>query len=353
MKRILFLKVIMIVVVLVFGVACKGDGDKVYIIKTSLSQNPQEPQVRAVELFKQIVEEKSEGKVKVEIYPNNQLGNQRDVVEGIQLGTIQMSNCASVVAGFVRELNIFELPFLFENKDHFYAVLDSVIGESLRPAFEKRGFHLLGYFDAGVRHVMTVDKPVNSIGDLKGLKIRTMENPLHLAAFEAFGANPMPMAYGELYTALEQHVIDGAEAANTNYLSKKFYEPAPRWAMVGWMHLIETVIMSRYFYERLPLEYKKIIDNAALEMIHKERQWYSESENNALQKLVKEGVKITHPERKPFVEMSQKVYTEWANKVGGMDLIERIIQFDYSQNKNSAVEKGRKWWNIAFWVEQD
>jgi TRAP-type C4-dicarboxylate transport system substrate-binding protein len=92
----------------------------------------------------------------------------------------------------------------------------------------------------------------------------------------------------------------------------------------------------------LPLEYKKIIDNAALEMIHKERQWYSESENNALLKLVKEGVKITHPERKPFLEMSQKVYTEWANKVGGMDLIERIIQFDYSQNKNSAEEKGRK-----------
>ncbi|MEE8605336.1 MAG: TRAP transporter substrate-binding protein [Candidatus Aminicenantaceae bacterium] len=342
MKIIQIIKGLVIAGVLIFGLSCKSGGEKIYVIKASLSQNPQEPQVRAVELFKQIVEEKTAGKVRVEIYPNNQLGNQRDVVEGIQLGTVQMSNCASVLAGFVRELNIFELPFLFENRDHFYAVLDSAIGESLRPAFEKRGFHLLGYFDAGIRHVMTVDKPVNAIEDLKGLKIRTMENPLHLEAFKAFGANPMPMAYGELYTALEQHVIDGAEAANTNYFSKKFYEPAPNWAQVGWIHLIETVIMSRYFYERLPLEYKKIIDETAFLMIRKERQWYAESEEKALLQLVEEGVKITYPDRTPFAEASQKVYKEWAEKVGGMDLIERIIHFDYSQNKNSAEEKGRK-----------
>ena len=200
----------------------------------------------------------------------------------------------------------------------------------------------MGYFDAGVRHVMTVERPINSIGDLKGLKIRMMENPLHLAAFKAFGASPLPMAYSELYTALEQHVIDGAEAANTNYLSKKFYEPAPNWAKVGWIHLIEYVIMSRYFYDRLPFEFKKIIDEAAFVMIHKERQWYSEHDEKALLRLVEEEIQITFPDRKPFVEASQKVYKEWADKVGGMDLIERIIQFDYSRSNNSAEERGRK-----------
>ncbi len=253
-----------------------------------------------------------------------------------------MSNCASVMAGFVHELNIFELPFLFENKDHFYAVLDSEIGDGLRTACEKRGFHLLGFFDAGVRHIMTVDKPINVMDDLKGLKIRTMENPLHLAAFKAFGANPLPMAYGELYTALEQRVIDGAEAANTNYLSKRFYEPAPHWAMVGWIHLIETVIMSRYFYEKLPLEYQEMIDDAAFLMIQKERQWYSESEKEALQQLVERGVKITRPDRKPFQEASQRVYAEWAGRVGGMDLIERIITFDYGKNTHSQEKIGRE-----------
>jgi tripartite ATP-independent transporter DctP family solute receptor len=341
MKRIQFTKGLFIVGAFLLGAFCRGSGEKIYVIKASLSQNPQEPQVRAVELFKEIVEEKSRGKVKVEIYPNNQLGNQRDVVEGIQLGTVQMSNIASVMAGFVRELNIFELPFLFENREHFYAVLDSEIGTSLRPAFRKRGFHLLGYFDAGVRHIMTVDKPLNAMADLEGLKVRTMENPLHLAAFKAFGANPMPMAYGELYTALEQRVIDGAEAANTNYLSKKLYEPAPYWAQVGWIHLVEYVIMSRYFYERMPVAYKKIIDEAATVMIHKEREWYSENEERALRSLTQERVKITYPDRKPFIEASQEVYREWAEKVGGMNLIERIIRFDYKHDTKPVKERGR------------
>jgi len=331
------LKIIVIFGMIILGIACRI-GERPFVIKASLSQNPGEPQVRALKLFKKIVEEKSAGKLVVEIYPNNQLGNQRDVAEGIQLGTIQMSNVASVMASFVKEVNIFELPFLFENREHFYAVLDSEIGKDLRPAFARRGFHLLGYFDAGVRHIMTVDKSIDSINDLKGLKIRTMENPLHLDAFKAFGANPLPMAYGELYTALEQHVIDGAEAANTNYYSKKFFEPAPYWTIVGWIHLIEYVTMSRYFYERLPQEYKLIIDDAAAVIIDKERRWYQENDQLVLKKLKNAGVSISYLDRKEFSEASIKVYENWADRVGGLDLIEQIIHFDYKQRSLKSPE---------------
>ncbi len=323
------LKIAAVLGLLALGIMCQGTGEKTYIIKVSLSQNQGEPQVRAVALFKNIVEEKTLGRIKIDIYPNNMLGNQRDIVEGIQLGTVEMSNIASVLAGFVPELNIFELPFLFENRHHFYTVLDSTIGAGLKPALELRGFHLLGYFDAGVRHIMTVEKKIESMEDLKGLKIRTMENPVHLAAFKAFGANPLPMAYGELYTALEQHVVDGAEAANTNYYSKKFYEPAPFWAQVSWIHLIEYVILSRVFYEKLPHEYQTVIDEAAQEMILKERQWYRENDAAVLAKLKEEGVQFTSPSRQPFAEASRTVYRDWADRIGGMDLIEKIIQFDY------------------------
>lgn len=329
MTMVKIVKAAALILCLCAGPACQGGGEKTYVIKASFSQNPQEPQVRAGTLFKEIVEKKTGGRIEVRIYPNNQLGNQRDVVEGIQLGTVEMSNIASVMAGFVREVNLFELPFLFENKAHFYAVLDSEIGKSLQSAFAERGFHLLGFFDAGVRHIMTVNEPVNSMADMQGLKIRTMENPLHLAAFKAFGANPMPMAYGELYTALEQGVIDGAEAANTNYLSKKFYEPAPYWAQVGWIHLIEYVVMSRVFYEKLPEAFQQIVDEAAAEMIQKERQWYSEEEERALELLKEEGVVITYPDRQKFREASRKVHREWAEKVGGMDIIDRIISYEY------------------------
>ena len=314
---------------IVLGIACRSESEKTYLIKIGQGQTQDEPQIKAMELFKEIVENKTAGRLRVEVYPNNQLGNQRDVTEGIQLGTVQMASISSPMAGFVPESNLFELPFLFENRDHFYAVLDSEIGEGLKPAFARRGFYLLGYFDVGVRHIMTVNQPIHSFDDTEGLKIRTMENPVHLDAFRAFGANPIPMAYGELYTALEQGVIDGAEAANTNYYAKKFFEPAPYWAQVGWIHLVEYVIVSRYFFERLPDEYKKVIEEAAQTIIAQERQWYSENDIKFLESLKNEGVQVTYPERGPFREASRKVYQTWADKVGGMDLINRILKYDY------------------------
>jgi tripartite ATP-independent transporter DctP family solute receptor len=284
-KSIFFLVLSLLLGILVLGIVCRSKSKKTYLIRIGQGQTPDEPQVRAMELFKEIVEGKTAGKLRVEVFPNNQLGNQRDVTEGIQLGTIQMASISSPMASFVPESNLFELPFLFENRDHFYAVLDCEIGEGLKPAFARRGFYLLGYFDVGVRHIMTVNQPIHSFDDMEGLKIRTMENPVHLDAFRAFGANPIPMAYGELYTALEQGVIDGAEAANTNYYAKKFYEPAPYWAQLGWIHLVEYVIMSRSFFERLPHEYKKIIEEAAQTVITQERQWYSANDIKFLESL--------------------------------------------------------------------
>lgn len=319
------IKILAVLLLILLGGGCSKE-EKVYVLKTAHSHNPDEPQVRAARWFKDVVEAKSSARIKVEIYPNNQLGNQRDVIEGIQLGTIQLSNVSSVMAGFVKEVNIFELPFLFRDREHLYKVLDSGVGESLRPAFEHKGFHLLGYFYAGARHIMTVAKPIESISDLRGLKIRTMENPLHLDAFKAFGANPLPMAYGELYSSLEQHVIDGAEAANTNYYAKKFFEPAPYWSQVGWIHLVEYVIMSRYFYEKLPPDLQAVIDSAAKEMIERERQWYYEAEQEALARLIEAGVKLSSPTRRPFLDASQKVYLGWADRVGGLELIEKIVR---------------------------
>ncbi len=302
-----------------------GSGEPATILKAALSQNPSEPQVRAVELFADLVAEGTDGRVRVEIYPNNQLGNQRDVVEGLQMGSVELANIASVMASFVPEINLFELPFLFDGPEHFDAVVDSEIGQSLAPAFERRGLHLLGYFDVGERHIMTTDRAVERLEDLKGLKIRTMENRLHLATFKAFGANPLPMAYGELYTALEQGVIDGAEAADPNYFAKRFYEPAPNWARIGWIRLIEYVVMSRSFYEDLSAEDRGVIDRAARAMILQQRSWYRAEADSALQRLIEAGVSISSPDREPFRVAARSVYEDWASEVGGMERIEAIL----------------------------
>ncbi|MGD8329648.1 MAG: TRAP transporter substrate-binding protein [Acidobacteriota bacterium] len=306
------------------GAGCAARGD-VTILKAALSQNPSEPQVRAVQLFADLVDQGTEGRIRVQIYPNNQLGNQRDVVEGLQMGSIELANIASVMASFVPETNLFELPFLFDGPEHFDAVMDSSIGRGLAPAFERRGLHLLGYFDVGERHIMTTARAVERLEDLGGLKIRVMENPLHLATFEAFGASPLPMAYGELYTALQQGVIDGAEAADPNYFAKRFYEPAPFWARVGWIRLIEYVVMSRSFYDGLAAADREVIDRAARDMIVQQRAWYRAEAEAALERLRSAGVTISIPDREPFRAAAQDVYREWAERVGGMEAIEAIL----------------------------
>jgi tripartite ATP-independent transporter DctP family solute receptor len=308
-----------------------GSEERVIILKAALTQNPSEPQVRAVEMFAELVSEGTDGRVRVQVYPNNQLGNSRDVVEGLQMGSIQLANVASVMASFVPEINLFELPFLFDGPEHFDAVVDGAIGQSLAPAFGDRGLHLLGFFDVGERHIMTTEAPVGELGDLRGLKIRTMENRLHLATFQAFGANPLPMAYGELYSALEQGVIDGAEAADPNYFAKRFYEPAPYWARIGWIRLIEYVVMSRTFYEDLSAEDQAVIDSAARAMILQERSWYRDEADAALQRLREAGVRISSPDREPFRAAARSVYEEWADRVGGMQKIEAILNLGESR----------------------
>ena len=308
-----------------------GSGERVIILKAALSQSPSEPQVRAVELFADLVSEGSEGRIRVQVYPNNQLGNQRDLVEGLQMGSVEMANIASVMAHFVPETNLFELPFLFDGPEHFDAVMDSSIGQSLAPAFERRGLHLLGYFDVGERHIMTTEHPVERLEDLSGLKIRTMENRLHLATFKAFGTNPLPMAYGELYTALEQGVIDGAEAADPNYIAKRFYEPAPFWARIGWIRLIEYVVMSRSFYDSLSAEDREVIDEASRVMILQQRAWYRAESDSALERLREAGVRINSPDRAPFRAAARVVYEEWADRVGGMETIEAILDRGQSE----------------------
>ena len=305
--------------------------EPVTILKAALSQNPSEPQVRALEMFADLVDEGTEGSIRIQVYPNNQLGNQRDVVEGLQMGSIELANISSVMASFVPETNLFELPFLFDGPEHFDAVLDSSIGQSLAPAFERRGLHLLGYFDVGERHIMTSERPIERLEDLDGLKIRVMENRLHLATFAAFGASPLPMAYGELYTALEQGVIDGAEAADPNYFAKRFYEPAPFWARVGWIRLLEYVVMSRSFYESLSAPDRAVIDRAARAMILQQRAWYRTEADAALERLRAAGVTISSPDREPFRAAARSMYEEWADRVGGMETIEAIMRLGESE----------------------
>jgi len=320
----------LLIFVMFLAFVVNGFAQAEFVIKIADESGPGEPAVIAMDSFAKNIEEKSKGRIKVEKYLAGQLGNERDCFEGAQLGTLEMTIVATALAAnWVPALNLFELPFLFENRDHWWAVLDSEIGMGFAEDFDAQGLRLLGYFDLGSRHIMTVEKVINSIDDLKGLKIRTMENPAHLDAFKAFGANPTPMAYGELYTSLQTKVIDGGEAANVNYNAKKFYEVAPNWAQVGWMRCTGVVVMDKAFYDKLPPDLQQLVDDEAKAAIKYERELYKEKDEGLLPELEGLTNQITYPDRTPFIEASSAVYDKWADKVGGREKIDAILNFEY------------------------
>ncbi|HJO05086.1 MAG TPA: TRAP transporter substrate-binding protein [Acidobacteriota bacterium] len=318
---------LVLVASLVVG-ACGGGEPDVFVLKVAASAPAEDPGPQTLQLFVDRINEASGGRIDARLYAGSALGEDRDVTEGLKLGTVEMlMSPSSTLATFVPEMYVFELPFLFDDNEHMFAVLDSEIGEGLRPALEREGFHLMGYFSYGLRHIMTTERAVETIEDLRGLKIRTMESPPHLDAFAAFGASPLPMAYNELYTSLETGVIDGAEAANSNYYSKRFFEVAPYWAHVGWLRLVAPVLMSKVFYDRLPADLQELVDATLTDLVDYERQLYTDIDERRLQQLLDAGVTVTYPGRDAFVAASAAVYDAWAARVGGREQIDAILDY--------------------------
>ena len=291
----------------VVGCGISG-GESGRVLRVSASAAEGEPQTLALRRFAEEIERRTAGELRVEVYPSSALGDEREVIELVVLGAVQAACPAnSPLATFAPELLALELPFLFEDRPHLYRALDGEVGAALGEALRRRGLRLLGFFDIGLRQVMTRESPLETAADFAGLKIRTMENPLHLAAFRSFGASPLPMAYGELYTALEQGVIDGAEAAATNYLSRGFHEVAPFWAEVGWLHLVAPFVMNESFFASLPERHRRAVEAAAAVVVEEERAEYRRQEAEATARLRAAGVRFTHPDRAALRRLSAPV----------------------------------------------
>jgi len=303
---------------------CGFDESSVLVLKASSSSAPNEPTVRGLEVFGDELAKATNGRIVVDVYSNNALGSEREVIELTILGAVELACPANApLATFAPELLVFDLPYLFRDREHMYRILDGPIGESFAEPLRAKGLRLLGYFDVGLRHLMTRDRQVDATDDMSGLKIRTMENPLHLRAFETFGASPLPMAYGEVYTALEQGVIDGAEAARSNYVSKRFYEVAPHWAEIGWMYLIAPLVMSERVYESLSPEDQEAVRLAAGKAIEAEREAYQRAEETALETLMAAGVTITRPDPEPLESLARQMWEDASDRVD-LELVERI-----------------------------
>lgn len=295
------------------------------VLKASHNANPDEPYHTGMQAMSKLLKEKTKGKAEIKVFSNAQLGDETESIQGTKLGTVDIAVTANeVLVDAVPGMSVFSLPYLFKDAEHMERVAQSqAVLDDVNRILAQKGYQLLGLFFAGTRNLMTKE-PIQSIDDMKGRKLRTLTNKIHIDAFKAFGANPTPMPYTELYGALETGVVDGAEAANTNYLSRKFYEVAPNWAMIGWTEMMAPVIMGKARFEALPKDVQTALLEAGKEAAIAERKAYMESDKKAYAALEKLPVKITRPDKEPFRQAVKKTYDKFLQTDDQKHLFELI-----------------------------
>lgn len=264
--------------------------------------------------------------VEVQIFPAGQLGNERDLLEALQIGSVDISTITSALtSGFVPAFSVFSLPFLFDDFDHMYAVMDSPIGDRLAEELEKAGFVKLGYVSGGSRS-MYARRPVQSLPDLRGMKIRTMEDPTYVETWNALGALATPVPWGDVYLSLQQGIVDGAEGALISYQSMGFYDPAPHVTVINYVFSWHNFMMSKRTWDRLSPEVQAAVKEAADIAAQWEREYVKQWEEELLDVLKNEhGATIIFPEdMEEWRKAVQVIYEQKADQVGGLELIEAI-----------------------------
>lgn len=292
----------------------------VRVLKISNGITDKHPAYKAqVEVFKKIVEEKTNGRYKIEVYHSNQLGDDTKATEALRAGTLEMCVTSTApLVGLVPDLTIFDLPFLFPDEKAADTILDGPVGQMLSDEMPKVGVYNLAWWENGFRHLTNSVRDVKSIEDLKGLKIRTMENKVHLAAWRALGANPTPMSWSEVFTALKQGAIDGQENPIPNIYSSKIQEVNKHITLTGHVYSPFMFLFSKKIFDTLPAEDQKIIREAAIAAGKEDRRLNREATIKNMEDLKKEGVTIIElsPEqKKAFKDATAKVWDEFGSKI--------------------------------------
>ena len=301
-----------------------------YTIKVGYIGSDTHPTMQAMKVFAKDVDAGSKGKIKVELYPNAQLGGDRELCEGVQMGTIQMAiPSTSALAGFDKRIQVLDLPYLFTTRKAAFDAVDGELGQKLTTYLSKKGFEVLGYQENGFRHVTNSKRPIKTPADLKGLKIRTMENPMHIAFFKELGANPTPMSWGELYTALQQGTVDAEENPYAMIDDGKFYEVQKYVSETGHVFSYEILIANKKFMDKLPADLRKVVVDAAHKAIMTQRASLEKEEAAFKAKVTKAGLtanELTPEQKKPFVEATKKVYAQFENELGKeiMDIARKV-----------------------------
>lgn len=293
--------------------------------------------------FKHYVESKSGGRIKVEIYPACQLGSEREMLEGVQLGTIEMANTSEgSVAGFYPQILATAIPYAFKNRRIAWEVLDGPFGQKLIEDIRKKtGLRCLDINDNGYRNFTNNVRPIRTPADLRGLKIRTMENPAHMKMVEALGAIPTPIAWAEVYTALQLGTVDGQENPVSLIVAKRFYEVQKYCTLDGHIFSIDFTWINDRFYQSLPPDLRQIVQDGAdmSGLVHRGMKILT----NALgvDELRKHGMEVYTPtdeELRLFKDACQQPVIDWIKSQIGPELVDEFLQAIEDAEKKLAVE---------------
>ncbi|KJD31107.1 C4-dicarboxylate ABC transporter substrate-binding protein [Tamlana nanhaiensis] len=267
----------------------------------------------------------SGGKMQIEIYPSQQLGTERECIELLQIGSLDMTKVSvGVMENFAPRMKVFGLPFLFRDKAHSFQILDGSIGQELLDEGTKYWIKGLAYYDAGSRSFYTKDKPVKAPSDLKGLKIRVMESVTAMNMVNSLGGSATPISWGELYTSLQQGVVDGAENNPPSFYLSRHYEVCKYYTLDEHTVLPDVLIIGTHIWNDLNDQEKKWLQAAVDKSVVYQRKLWDEAEQEALTEVQKAGVEIIRPDKTSFADKVEDVYTAVKEDKDMYDLVQRI-----------------------------
>jgi tripartite ATP-independent transporter DctP family solute receptor len=273
------------------------------------------------------LEKLSGGKLKLEIYPSQQLGTERECIELLQIGSLDMTKVSvGVMENFAPKMKIFGLPFLFRDRQHSFNVLDGPIGQQLLDDGTKYWIKGLAYYDAGSRSFYTKDQPINTPEDLKGLKVRVMESVSAIEMVKSFGGSPTPISWGELYTSLQQGVVDGAENNPPSFYLSRHYEVCKFYSLDEHTVLPDVLIMGTHFWDALSKQEQEWLQKAADNSVKFQRELWAKAEQDALNEVEKAGVQIIRPDKSLFKSKVQGIYDQYENNPDMKELIQHILE---------------------------
>jgi tripartite ATP-independent transporter DctP family solute receptor len=293
-------------------------------MKLASTQSMDHPYMVGAQKFADLIRERTGGRITIRLYPSNQLGKgEREMTEGIQQGAIDLLvTSTGPLGGFTPSVNILDFPFLFRDFRHVDLVLDGAIGQRLLGDFEKANIKALAFWENGFRHLTNARGAVKNVGDAKGLKIRTMENRVHLAAWKAAGLNPTPMAWGEVFTALQQRVIDGQENPVAVFYSNKLWDAGQKhFSLTSHVYSPSPFLMSEKTFDAMPREDQQLFLKTGMEVAKFQRKVNRDAEEAKLQEIARTGVTVTRDvEREGFRKAMGLVYSEFSAQFGKADI---------------------------------